>query len=270
MLNMRAANGVFTSVQGLITVTLRVPAGYTLDGNVQLKTPLSTSLFPAVTTSMTSDGATLVATFDAIGERVRARAESNYAVGVCTPVSFGHPGLTIAIDTGTSRSSFDVAHGTFGLSGDTESCAAQHIAEATLACDEIDFCHPVCEHQQCGSDDGIDCGDCDAAHYCDPERLQCALSYAGPEPECNALALLAEGGELCSSSADCPEVAGGACVIECQSDAQCPPAPEGYAWLSPTCHGDGSGLCLLACDAGEVCPAGASCVTTGLGAHCLW
>jgi hypothetical protein len=33
---------VFTSVQGLVTVMLKVPAGYTLDGNVQLKTPLST------------------------------------------------------------------------------------------------------------------------------------------------------------------------------------------------------------------------------------
>ncbi|MBC8067185.1 MAG: VWA domain-containing protein [Deltaproteobacteria bacterium] len=212
----------------------------------------------------------LVATFDAIGERVRARADSNYAVGVCTPVSFGHPGLTIAIDTGASRASFDVAHGTFGLSGDTEQCAPQHIAAATLACDPINFCHPVCAHQQCGSEDGIDCGECDAAHYCDPDRLDCALSYAGPEPECTTLALLAPDGNICASSPECPQVAGGACVIECQSDAQCPPAPEGYPWLSPVCHGDGEGLCLLACEGGELCPAGARCVATGNGSHCLW
>ena len=37
MLNMRPANGVFTSVQGLVTVMFKVPAGYTLDGNVQLR-----------------------------------------------------------------------------------------------------------------------------------------------------------------------------------------------------------------------------------------
>ena len=49
ILNMRPANGVFTSVQGLVTAMFKVPAGYTLDGNVQLKTPLSTTLFPAVT-----------------------------------------------------------------------------------------------------------------------------------------------------------------------------------------------------------------------------
>ena len=46
VLNMRPANGVFTSVQGLVTVMLKVPAGYTLDGNVQLKTPLSTVVVP--------------------------------------------------------------------------------------------------------------------------------------------------------------------------------------------------------------------------------
>ena len=64
ILNMRPANGVFTSVQGLVTAMFKVPAGYTLDGNVQLKTPLSTTLFPAVTTNVTSDGGTLIATFD--------------------------------------------------------------------------------------------------------------------------------------------------------------------------------------------------------------
>ena len=62
-LNMRASNGVFTSVQGLVTATFRIPAGYTFESNVQLKTPLTTTLFSPVTSSVSSDGKTLVVTF---------------------------------------------------------------------------------------------------------------------------------------------------------------------------------------------------------------
>ena len=80
VLNMRPANGVFTSVQGLVTVMLKVPAGYTLDGNVQLKTPLSTALFPAVTASVTGDGGTLIATFD------KALIDNNMPAGDAVPL----------------------------------------------------------------------------------------------------------------------------------------------------------------------------------------
>jgi len=79
-LSMRPANGVFTSVQGLVTAMFKVPAGYTLDGNVQLKAPLSTALFPAVTTSVTSDGATLIATFD------KALIDNNMPEGSAVPL----------------------------------------------------------------------------------------------------------------------------------------------------------------------------------------
>ena len=80
LISMRPADGVFTSVQGLVTVMLKVPAGYTLDGNVQLKTPLSTALFPAVTTNMTSDGSTLIATFD------KALIDNNIPAGDAVPL----------------------------------------------------------------------------------------------------------------------------------------------------------------------------------------
>jgi plastocyanin len=63
-LNMRSPTGVFTGVQGLVTATFKVPAGYTLDGNVQLKTPLTAELFEPVQSSVTADGKTLVLTFD--------------------------------------------------------------------------------------------------------------------------------------------------------------------------------------------------------------
>jgi quinohemoprotein ethanol dehydrogenase len=80
IMSMRPANGVFTSVQGLVTAMFRVPAGYTLDGNVQLKTPLSTTLFPAVTATMSSDGATLIATFD------KALIDNNMPEGAAVPL----------------------------------------------------------------------------------------------------------------------------------------------------------------------------------------
>jgi plastocyanin len=80
ILSMRPANGVFTSVQGLVTALLKVPAGYTFDGGVRLKTPLSTTLFAPVTATMTSDGATLIVTFD------KALIDNNMPAGATVPL----------------------------------------------------------------------------------------------------------------------------------------------------------------------------------------
>jgi len=63
-LNMRSPTGVFTGVQGLVTATFKIPAGYTLDGNVQLQTPLTAQTFEPVQSSVTADGKTLLLTFD--------------------------------------------------------------------------------------------------------------------------------------------------------------------------------------------------------------
>ncbi|NUZ06617.1 PQQ-binding-like beta-propeller repeat protein [Piscinibacter koreensis] len=80
-LNMRAANGVFTSVQGLVTTSFKVPAGYTRPTEVRLKTPLSTMLFPAVTATLSGDGRTLVATFD------KALIDNNMPAGDAVPLT---------------------------------------------------------------------------------------------------------------------------------------------------------------------------------------
>ncbi len=91
VLNLRPANGVFTSVQGLVTAMFRVPAGYTLDGGVRLTTPLSDTEFQAVTARTTADGRTLIATFD------RARIDNNVPVGSAVPLmltaNFMHEGM---------------------------------------------------------------------------------------------------------------------------------------------------------------------------------
>ena len=60
-LDLGSATGLFTDVQGVVTAHFKIPAGYTLDGGVKLKTPLSTTLFDAVSTAV-EDGQ-LVAQF---------------------------------------------------------------------------------------------------------------------------------------------------------------------------------------------------------------
>jgi quinohemoprotein ethanol dehydrogenase len=90
VINMKPVNGVFTSVHGELRAMFRVPAGYTFDGNVQLKTPLSTTLFPALSASM-SDGRMLIATFD------KALVDNNVPAGDAVPLvvtaNFMHAGV---------------------------------------------------------------------------------------------------------------------------------------------------------------------------------
>jgi len=79
VLNLRPADGVFTSVQGLVTATFKVPQGYTLDGDVKLKTPLTTQTFPAVKASLS--GTTLIASFD------KALIDNNLPAGKSVPLT---------------------------------------------------------------------------------------------------------------------------------------------------------------------------------------
>jgi outer membrane protein assembly factor BamB len=81
VLNMKGADGTFSAVQGLATLSMKVPAGLKLDGNVQLQTPLSGALFPAVSATMTADGRTLIATFD------KALIDNNLPAGSNVPLT---------------------------------------------------------------------------------------------------------------------------------------------------------------------------------------
>jgi plastocyanin len=53
-LDLGSPTGLFTDVHGVVTAHFRIPDGYTLDGGVQLKTPLSATLFDAVSTEVAS------------------------------------------------------------------------------------------------------------------------------------------------------------------------------------------------------------------------
>ena len=79
VLNMKAVSGVFTSVHGQVTAMFRLPAGYTFDGNVRIKAPLSTVLFPAVSTQVAADNL-LIARFD------KALLDNNMPAGDAVPL----------------------------------------------------------------------------------------------------------------------------------------------------------------------------------------
>jgi outer membrane protein assembly factor BamB len=93
VLNMRTANGMFTSVQGLVTAMFKLPAGYTLDGinSVKLKTPLTNQLFDPTTAKQTGDGRTLIVTFD------KGLIDNNMPAGDAVPLTltanFMHDGV---------------------------------------------------------------------------------------------------------------------------------------------------------------------------------
>lgn len=91
VLNLRPSNGVFTSVQGLVTASFKLPAGYALDGKVELTTPLTAQAFPATSAKATSDGRTLVVTFD------KALVDNNIPQGDSVPLTvsanFIHQGV---------------------------------------------------------------------------------------------------------------------------------------------------------------------------------
>jgi plastocyanin len=92
VLNMRSSTGVSTAVGGLMTAVMTVPAGWKLDtgpvgssilgiGNPIVATPLTTQPFNAVTTALSSDGKTLVATFN------KADIDNNLPAGDSVPLT---------------------------------------------------------------------------------------------------------------------------------------------------------------------------------------
>jgi glucose dehydrogenase/plastocyanin len=79
-LNFQSASGVFTGVNGVITALFEIPDGYTPDGGITLKTPLSTTLFSPVSTNVSSNGKMLVAHFN------KADIDNNIPEGDAIPL----------------------------------------------------------------------------------------------------------------------------------------------------------------------------------------
>jgi plastocyanin len=91
VLQLRSPTGVFTGVTGVFQAVLAVPAGWTLAtsgpvgspwrGPVTITTPLTTMPFNAVTSAQSTDGLTLVATFN------RADVVNNVPAGLSVPLT---------------------------------------------------------------------------------------------------------------------------------------------------------------------------------------
>jgi hypothetical protein len=70
----------FMRLTGNVTARFRIPNGYTLDGDIKLKTPLSETLVTPSTWHVTPNGKTLVAKFR------RADLENNVPAGDAVPL----------------------------------------------------------------------------------------------------------------------------------------------------------------------------------------
>ena len=79
-LDLGSANGVFTGVNGVITAHFEIPDGYTVEGEVTLKTPLSSTLFSPVAMDVGSGGKQLDAQFS------RAAVDNNIPEGESVPL----------------------------------------------------------------------------------------------------------------------------------------------------------------------------------------
>jgi glucose dehydrogenase/plastocyanin len=79
-LGLGAGNGVFTGVNGVVTAHFDIPDGYAAEGEVTLKTPLSSMLFTPVSTNAGSGGRHLVAQFS------KADIDNNIPAGDSVPL----------------------------------------------------------------------------------------------------------------------------------------------------------------------------------------
>jgi plastocyanin len=78
-IDLGSGTGIFTGVNGVFTAILDIPAGYELDGDVVLQTPLSETSVPAASTTV--NGNKLIARFN------KADVDNNVPVGDAVPLT---------------------------------------------------------------------------------------------------------------------------------------------------------------------------------------
>ncbi len=114
--------------------------------------------------------ADLGAAFADVADKAAALARSNYAVGICTPVAFGSPSLTLDIDVDGRTASEALTYFAEGvLTGDVNGCDVSGIQSGVLACSG-GSCVVVCGGMQCGTDQGASCGTCPGTDICGPDN----------------------------------------------------------------------------------------------------
>jgi hypothetical protein len=79
-LDLSSPTGVFTGIRGVVAAHFAIPDGYTFDGDVTIRTPLSETLLPARSVRVDPDGRTLVAEFN------KADLDNNVPEGASVPL----------------------------------------------------------------------------------------------------------------------------------------------------------------------------------------
>ncbi|HPB50530.1 MAG TPA: VWA domain-containing protein, partial [Myxococcota bacterium] len=104
---------------------------------------------------LADDASSLTGIFGDISARVKALADSNYVVGVCTPVVFGSPTLTLKVNLDGTTADHTLAYSVGNLTGDVANCNPDWILNP-------------CEGLECGSGHvgGVNCGKCDGGYSC--------------------------------------------------------------------------------------------------------
>ncbi len=188
-------------------------------------------------TAWAEDADALNDAFEEVSRQIVDRARSHYLIGVCSPRAQGIRTLTIAVEREEKRGALEVTYNAYGF--DIVSCDAETVAFPCRErecgtidgfscgvcgtgelCNEEYTCEQVCsEAFECGSRNGVDCGDCTdrGAEYACGDDHRCVVPCE--EAECGVLL-----GVDCGDCSHLGETFGcdeqHACVDAC-ADAEC-------------------------------------------------
>jgi formylglycine-generating enzyme required for sulfatase activity len=230
------------------------------------------------------DASALSTIFDEFAARTKAIAESNYAVGVCTPIELGNASLTVKVQVSGASTEQKVNYNAdkpgSDLTGDVATCDPSLIADpcdsrvcgsgalpgsqcgtcssASEICTTAGQCQDDCAGLACGNSPqlGISCGTCAGTTSCEANQCvdaDCAGRQCGMSPQGFDCGFCTGAAEYCSSNQ---------CVNDC-AGRQCGTSPRGFE--CGACTG------LTACNASGQCVndcAILACGTSPLGANC--
>ncbi len=231
-----------------------------------------------------------------VTKALKALLGSEYAVGICTPIVYGTPTLTLDIQKGGAFVSKQVSYLVDEFNGDTSKCDPDLLADPCggmqcgdsalpgFNCGTCTACNgqcvegicvsDACAGLQCGDDGcGGSCGKCESGQVCNGGlccTTNCGSRDCGDDG-CGGVCGTCDGGHLCDAL--------GFCSIQCQPDCL------GRDCGSDSCNGscgtcqpgqscNVNGKCLSDCVAsctGKQCGTdgcGGSCGTCGLGSSC--
>lgn len=128
------------------------------------------------------DADTLLEALTELTNRLEAISDSNYVVGICTPVELGTGSVTLVVDTAEGRDAVTVLYETGALTGDLADCTAQAVANpcAGRECGVAYIGGPRCgEKDACGESQACRDGACEP----DTEHVGAEMVTVNPLPD---------------------------------------------------------------------------------------